>query len=371
MIISLLNSTALTASYVLGCYYCALMSMLLLFIFMKTNKIFSPRVRRYFYGVIMTVIALCIGDSICIIYLTNDNPCFFQILFMAIGYALRPLVALFVYYIVMRRSRKLHILIWIPEIINVLVAFSALFSPLAFSYNDMNQYVRGPLGYTTHLTSLFYVVLIIIGTMKKFREKSFSEFVLLGFLALVMITAVLLDMMLRMWLTVPAISVGVTFYYLYFHSEAQMRDSLTNAYSRKRFYMDAEKYHNDICGLIGFDLNDLKLLNDTQGHAIGDKALITMTDIIQLHMPRRSRLYRTGGDEFVVLCRRVSPEAAEKFISNVKSAMSVTPFRCAAGLAYNRDNTDIDTLYKAADEQMYQDKTRMKAGRNYREHTRE
>ena len=62
--------------------------------------------------------------------------------------------------------------------------------------------------------------------------------------------------------------------------------------------------------------------------------------------------------------------SAEKFIIDVKNAMSVTPFRCAAGLAYSTESTDIDTLYKAADEQMYQDKTMMKAGRNYRDHTR-
>ena len=95
-----------------------------------------------------------------------------------------------------------------------------------------------------------------------------------------------------------------------------------------------------------------------------------MTDIIQSHLPGRSRLYRTGGDEFVVLCRKVTPDAAAKFINDVKEAMSVTPFRCAAGLAYNEENIDIDTLYKIADVQMYQDKTRMKAGRNYREHVR-
>ena len=370
MLISLLNGATLIASYVLECYYCALMWMVLLFIFMKTNKIFVPRVRHCFYGAIVTVIALCIVDSISICYLSNDKPCFTQIMSMASGYALRPLVALFVYYIVMRRSTKLHLLIWLPEIINVLVAFSALFVPLAFSYNDHNHYVRGPLGYTTHLTSLLYVIMIIIATMKKFREKDFSEFMLLGALALVMVSAVLLDMMLRMWLTVPAISVGLSFYYLYFHSQAQMRDSLTNAYSRKRFYMDAEKYRNDINGLIGFDLNDLKLLNDTQGHAVGDKALVTMSDIIQVHFPGRSKLYSTGGDEFVVLCRKTSAEAAERFIDDVKNAMSVTPFRCAAGLAYNHKNADIDTLYKAADEQMYKDKTRMKAGRNYREEAR-
>ncbi len=370
MLISLLSGTALTVSYILECYYCAFTAMVLLFIFMKTNKVFGIKVRRCFYGAIMTVIALCFIDSICIYYLTYDIPSFFQIFFMSLGYSLRPLVALFVYYIVIRRSTKQHILIWLPEVINIFIAFSALYSPLAFSYDPANHYIRGPLGYTTHLTSMFYVVMIIIATIKKFREKDFSEFVLLGFLALVMALAVLLDMMLRMWLTVPGVAVGLTFYYLYFHSQAQMRDSLTNAYSRKRFYMDAEKYHNDICGLVGFDLNDLKLLNDTQGHSVGDKALVTMTDIILVHLPGRCRLYRTGGDEFVVLCRRITPERAERFINEVKSAMSGTPFRCAAGLAYNRDNADIDTLYKAADEQMYQDKTRMKAGRNYREEAR-
>lgn len=370
MLISLLNGTAVTASYILECYYCALMSMLLLFIFMKTNKMFEPRVRRCFYGAIMTVIALCIIDSSCICYLTNDSPSQIQIFFMSLGYSLRPLVALFVFYIVLRRSVRWQILVWLPEVVNIIIAFTALYSPVAFTYDDANHYVRGPLGYTTHIASMFYVIMIIFATMKRFREKDFSEFVLLGFLALVMVSAVLLDMLLRMWLTVPTIAVGLTFYYLYFHSHAQMRDSLTNAYNRKKFYMDAVQFRKDICGLVGFDLNDLKLLNDTQGHSVGDIALVTMTDIIRMHLPNRCKLYRTGGDEFVVLCRKITQDSAEKFIIDVKNAMSVTPFRCAAGLAYSTENTDIDTLYKAADEQMYQDKTMMKAGRNYRDHTR-
>ena len=99
MLVHLSDGAAKIASYILQCYYCPFICMIILFIFMKTNKIFEPKVRHSFYAVIMSVIGMCIADSVCIYFLAWEHPTRIQIFTLAVGYSLRPLVALFTYFI--------------------------------------------------------------------------------------------------------------------------------------------------------------------------------------------------------------------------------------------------------------------------------
>ena len=48
--------------------------------------------------------------------------------------------------------------------------------------------------------------------------------------------------------------------------------------------------------ILSMDLNNLKLYNDTKGHAAGDRALITVTEIMDDVFARHAKLFRTGGD---------------------------------------------------------------------------
>ena len=353
------------------CHFFALASMIALLLFMKTNKIFVPRIRRCYYGAIYSVFFVVITDSVVMLLSSLPKPSVMLIIFKALGYILRPLIAIFILYVVKRNRNTMSVFLWIPQIINILLVFSALFCPLTFSYDASNHFIRGPLNFTPHITGGFYVLCIFFETFIFFKERNYFEGVLLLYLILILAIAVILDVVLRTRLTVSATAAAVSFYYLYFHSQSQKRDQLTNAFNRKSFYLDAQKYKRDISALIGFDLNDLKKINDTQGHSAGDKALITMTDVITKLLPDRAKLYRTGGDEFIVLCRREGQEIVEDFVGQVKQQMQQTKYRCAIGVAYREEVFDIDKMYKTADEKMYLDKSQMKVGRNYREHSRD
>lgn len=51
-----------------------------------------------------------------------------------------------------------------------------------------------------------------------------------------------------------------------------------------------------------FDLNNLKLINDSLGHLAGDQMIRSFARLLKESMPKNAKLYRYGGDEFARLC---------------------------------------------------------------------
>jgi diguanylate cyclase (GGDEF)-like protein len=118
---------------------------------------------------------------------------------------------------------------------------------------------------------------------------------------------------------------------------------------------------------VQIDLNHFKLVNDTLGHEAGDQLLIDFA----LCMLRASRqdvdyIYRTGGDEFVILCTNSSQDHAEKLMLRV--ANSFSQHTEIASIAYGilqlqpYDLLDLSQVLLATDTLMYQHKKNLKRG---------
>ena len=84
-------------------------------------------------------------------------------------------------------------------------------------------------------------------------------------------------------------------------------DPLTNLLNRRSFvqHLDAEvarsRRYTRPLALVVFDLDELKTVNDTQGHAAGDEALKRVADALRSTIRSGDNAFRIGGDEF---CRR-------------------------------------------------------------------
>ncbi len=95
-------------------------------------------------------------------------------------------------------------------------------------------------------------------------------------------------------------------------------DALTKTYNRRVLIKDLEdmlKAGNDRdldMQLILFDADDFKKINDTFGHIAGDKTLIYMTRLIYNSIRKGIRVYRYGGEEFIILLNRSQKEDAIK-----------------------------------------------------------
>ena len=111
--------------------------------------------------------------------------------------------------------------------------------------------------------------------------------------------------------------------------------------------------------IIVFDLNDLKLVNDTYGHDVGDKYIINACNLIAKHF-KYEDIYRYGGDEFVVILQGESfstrNRLLEKFNDQIeKNIGSSDEPIVATGLSdFNphKDNT-LRAVFIRADEKMY------------------
>ena len=102
-----------------------------------------------------------------------------------------------------------------------------------------------------------------------------------------------------------------------------------------------------------WDLNDLKRINDVQGHAAGDAHLLDFVRALTLEARKEDILFRIGGDEFVGL--HPGLEHGEEFARRVQARFPSV----AAG--WNLVDDNLERALSLADQRMYANKASMKA----------
>jgi len=86
------------------------------------------------------------------------------------------------------------------------------------------------------------------------------------------------------------------------------RDSLTGLFNHSKLFYDLENFEKNkekICAVF-IDLDDFKDINDKYGHKFGDEVLIEFSQLILNTVRNKDRVYRYGGDEFVILFTDIS-----------------------------------------------------------------
>ncbi len=146
------------------------------------------------------------------------------------------------------------------------------------------------------------------------------------------------------------------------------------AFKAKFDDLEARKASFKFIGIIQFDVNNLKVINDSKGHEAGDLLIKTAANIINQAFGFAGTCYRTGGDEFVAIITGdhapiVCEEAIYKFNKLIDkfNADPNKPFdlRIAHGVAYYQndktENMTLKEVHKMADERMYSNKKMLKA----------
>ena len=154
--------------------------------------------------------------------------------------------------------------------------------------------------------------------------------------------------------------------------ELAIKDSLTGVRNKTAYdsaVRDIEDHGEKDYGVVMIDLNYLKKINDTYGHDKGDVAIMKLCWAI-CEVFDHSPVFRTGGDEFVVILRghdyeHIS-ELEKKFYETLKNGQTDNPEECiSAALGYalfeaGKDRSYQD-VFKRADSAMYRAKVAMKA----------
>ncbi|MGL4322635.1 MAG: diguanylate cyclase domain-containing protein [Beijerinckiaceae bacterium] len=155
-------------------------------------------------------------------------------------------------------------------------------------------------------------------------------------------------------------------------------DALTGLQNRLALTRRLSRLSDDLAegpdakfSLFLMDLNKFKPINDTYGHAVGDRLLAEVGKRIRTAVPRNATVARIGGDEFVVIAGpRIGREAAVALANHIIAAVSepidlgtaVVDVGVSIGIAIAPDDSaDPDTLMMGADHAMYKAK-RLQSG---------
>lgn len=150
-------------------------------------------------------------------------------------------------------------------------------------------------------------------------------------------------------------------------------DALTGVKNRHAFLMAEERINMQIeegqdpeFAVVFFDVNDLKKVNDTEGHNAGDKYLQDACSIV-CKVFDHSPVFRVGGDEFAVIAQGSDYEHIDELVAEMnehnKKAKANGGIVIACGMARYEGDSDVASVFERADHSMYGNKTELKEGK--------
>lgn len=122
--------------------------------------------------------------------------------------------------------------------------------------------------------------------------------------------------------------------------------------------------HKSSLAVLFLDINDFKSINDTYGHAVGDRVLCAFARRLEACVRETDTVARLGGDEFIILLTDIqSADAVSSKVEQISAVMAeplgaefggIGTSSCSIGMAcYPADGTDATTLLSHADNDMY------------------
>ena len=219
----------------------------------------------------------------------------------------------------------------------------------------------------SYLTVLLYAFIRVFALATLIPQEMQPELTRSGFWLVMLATNMLISIWLALAiLTSTAMSIVQTL------DQERSRDPLTRLLNRRAFFEQVQKRLN-IFGPSGWavitcDLDHFKLVNDTWGHAAGDRALKEFGALLARTVRQDDLAARFGGEEFVLLLRSSSLHTAVLVAERLRSSVMNLHIHATAhtltasfGVVQLSGSVDINQAIEQADRLLYEAKH---AGRN-------
>ena len=280
---------------------------------------------------------------------------------------------------------------WLIFGVQVLSLIVNIFYPVVFKFDANDEYVALPSRYVIlFMQMILYFATAVYSFVIMFRSKSAkrSHFRTVGFSGIIMAVFIALQMIFPL---MPLYSLGCLFATCLIHTfihkdmfeeqereinsmnQKAYRDGLTGvknklAYieSLRTLEIESKTTSFEGYGVVVFDLNGLKLVNDTKGHEAGDELLKNACRLICEYY-KHSPVYRIGGDEFVAILKgsdfenreQIKKQFDEQIDANNRDGKVVV----SSGMAVFDSKLDesYTEVFIRADKKMYERKQALKA----------
>lgn len=241
---------------------------------------------------------------------------------------------------------------------------SSFWTGLVLRVEPGNIYSRGPLFILPFFASAIYVVFIFRAVSKKATPGRRLETIFLLCAGAAITGACILEIVFviryMIWSTT---AVMLLTYYLLITMLKVLFDSQTGVYSRLTYTKRLESIKDgQPITLAMLDMNELKKINDCYGHKAGDMAIVSVSQTLLSIPVRGKKLYRYGGDEFIIIVNRWCGKELEESLKEIAyncGSVKGTVLSVAYGVIEYRGGD----LYKVTDEMdrlMYDNKMQMK-----------
>ncbi len=252
---------------------------------------------------------------------------------------------------------------------------------LVFFFSDDNIFDRGPLGYSSQIVTIFYlvegIVQIIRATKSARKVNTFLVVTIFLYCSLSMlietifnirslgVNACIYSVVLFMF-TLQANHLSAATLQLKRLSEEDSLSGLANRYYGEKSIR--EKLDEGKSGYFFIlDVDDFKSINDNYGHYIGDEAIIRIAKVLKKCTKENDIVMRLGGDEFAIYSYEDKNLDIDSYINNIFKEISniKLPIKdeytinISVGVAKIEDNkkTSFDRIYKIADDKLYNSKS--------------
>ena len=274
------------------------------------------------------------------------------------------------------RSRRKRILCLTPMILSVTVLIICYISAPLFWIDETGN--LNPLYYPMMIAVpiLYLLAAFIISMINAGKTESRADKHLYRLIGIYPLSIIGFGVLQLMMLTSPLMCFGCTIMMVFFYIQNMQMlvsvDSLTRLNNRGQIdrYVEQTRYReNERAYAMMMDIDHFKKINDTYGHAEGDRALILLSETLkqtaeQIKTPMF--LGRYGGDEFAVFLQTTEnddlPEQVSEMIRTIlheKQQASHLPYDLRVSIGYDvlRDKNDTMAACLArADENLYQNK---------------
>ena len=288
----------------------------------------------YFRACVM-IMALTAGEALTCVINARPTPALVvvsTIIHMAL-FILPPLVTYYWYLLANTltlygdaRDMQIRWPYLIPIIVEAIITLLSPWLRLVFYFDATGQYHRGPLFLVVSIISYSYLLLGFITILRRRRRMLPMDYQFLTLFCLMPMLGSAIQAtvygVLLMW---SSSALALTILYLYLQERMVQTDYLTGAWTRSSFEMYVDQRIHDPeprpFGLIYLDVDKLKKINDTLGHAEGDAALRNAVLVVRGALRKGDILARLGGDEFVLLLQVETQEALDSITRRIEQAL--------------------------------------------------
>ena len=259
--------------------------------------------------------------------------------------------------------------VWVVVTFHVALETISLFTGQIWYVDAQNVYHHGPVYFVYILFYCFGVVYYLLQGLQTFWrfQQSGGTMVLLvtAFLATGIVVSMRDNDVEITWLVV---AISAIMLYKFYGDILQQVDGLTELGNRWSFEDYLKRYHGSGV-ILFFDVDHFKSINDTFGHAVGDRCLCAVAQGLREVYSTSGRCFRVGGDEFCVVLRRnldkVEQLNAEFDAWQQENAEEGQPaVQVSIGWeAFDTAEETLDEAFNRADKAMYQAKNARRAAR--------